>query len=110
MAESFKKNAVDPKVSFYPHAKSRFICRSTQKPVTNTYSYSTTYKKIYLDIWGRKQGREESEVAWSGFASQEIDEYNALSGCIVDVLIQLIGKNTNGNIEIERFCNKQKNK
>ncbi|MDR3347241.1 MAG: hypothetical protein LBN32_01370, partial [Helicobacteraceae bacterium] len=84
---------------------------TTSTPVTNVYTYTDvyTFKKIYLNIEGWKDGKERSEIVWSGFLSADIDDYHAKADCMIDVLTQLIGKNIRGDIEIDKYCAKAPN-
>ncbi|MDR3346978.1 MAG: hypothetical protein LBN32_00025 [Helicobacteraceae bacterium] len=80
-------------------------------PRTNTYTHTdiSIDKTAFVSIMGKKGGKERSGIVWSGYLSAAIDDYRAMTDCIVDVLVQLIGKNNTGYIEIDKYCEKTAN-
>lgn len=81
---------------------------STQA-VTNTYSYTTRYKKIYVDILStNKNVQGDLETIWSGFMSSEISEYEQNSDVMLDELIKMIGKEFQGDVSISTHGKSQK--
>lgn len=66
-------------------------------PVSQSYEYSDSYKKIYVDILSRKT----RGVAWSGFMSIEADLYDTNKDAMIDKLVDLIGKEFKGDKIVE---------
>ncbi|MDD3602457.1 MAG: hypothetical protein PHZ17_03965 [Sulfurovum sp.] len=66
-------------------------------PVSKSYEYSDSYKKIYVDILSRKT----RGVAWSGFMSIEADQYDTNKDAMIDKLVDLVGKEFKGDKIVE---------
>lgn len=75
---------------------------TSSKPVTNTYNYTNTYKKIYVDILsGKKNNEGQYETIWSGFMSSDIGDYDKNPNAMINELVKLIGKEYKGDIYVE---------
>jgi len=75
---------------------------TSTKAVSNTYSYTNTYKKIYVDILnGKKNKQDKYETIWSGFISTKKKKYEKNPPLILEELVKLIGQEFKGDIEIE---------
>ncbi|GHV07508.1 hypothetical protein AGMMS50229_14480 [Campylobacterota bacterium] len=76
---------------------------TTQVPTTQTYTSTSTYKKIYVDVVTRNAA-DKIETIWQGFASPTVDDYDYLAHCIINVMVRLIGSNTKGDLVVEDYC------
>lgn len=72
---------------------------TTTTPQTNFYTYSTTYKKIYLDFACLNSNNELQSV-WEGFASATLNDFRAHPEKMVDNLVALVGENYTGHLRI----------
>lgn len=77
---------------------------TTDVPVSKSYEYSNSYKKIYVDILSRKT----RGVAWSGFMSIETDQYDTNKDAMIDKLVDLIGKEYKGDLSVEATATNSK--
>lgn len=76
------------------------VTTSTQNQVvTDTYTVSHTYKKIYVRIFIKNENG--FDTIWTGFTSSEIDEYEQNPPAIIDQLVKLIGKDFKDDIFVE---------
>ena len=64
-------------------------------PVTNTYSYTNVYKKIYLQL-----GNEKIGTIWSGLVAAESYDYDNTKDGIIEKIADLVGKNLKGYVSI----------
>lgn len=72
----------------------------TLTPQTRHYTYSTTYKKIYLD-YACLDSNNKIEKNWQGFASTEISNYKQYSEKMIENLATLVGETYTGDLSIE---------
>ena len=71
-------------------------------PVSNTYSYTNSYKKIFVEILStRKNSQGSYDTVWTGFMSIKLEEYEKNREAMVAQLVQLIGKEFKGDILVE---------
>ncbi len=74
---------------------------STQA-VSNTYSYTDTYKKIYVKVVSSSKNEQGSyETVWNGFMSTKIEEYNENPEAMLEETVKLIGSEFKGYIDVE---------
>jgi len=63
-------------------------------PVAKTYSYTKTYKKIYVSVIDVRT----EETIWTGFMSANIKDYDRNAAAMLEKLTELIGKEFKGDI------------
>lgn len=80
---------------------------TTNTPVTETYNYTKTYKKIYVNIRSSTKNKNgKYEIVWSGFMSSDIENYDRATADMVNQLVSLIGKDFKGNRTVKWSDNK----
>lgn len=72
---------------------------TSAEAVTETYTTTTTYKKMNVAIATRKD--EKYETIWTGFASSRIGVYESNPPAIVDQLVKLIGQDFKDDMLVE---------
>jgi len=71
-------------------------------PVTHTYSYTYSYKKIYVEIVDTTKGNKDNfPTVWTGFMSIDDEDYEKNRIYMITKLVELIGKEFKGYIEID---------
>ncbi len=70
---------------------------TTYVPVTETYSF----KKNYLNLFTYDKSTEKSRIVWSSFTSINSKEYKSYEDQIMEIVVNLLGKEFEGDIELK---------